>query len=811
MPDPTALTGLQIIVNGFDVTAFVPKGTLTINLENAQHIDTASFKVQKGSQFSIDRWQTVYIKDLVSDVTYFWGYITDFTQEKMGVDIDYDLNCSSSKVRLDKSFIDGSFTDNDADMIDDILSGSTPDLSDLFGTSGVTGIFTDPFTLDFSNGSALSALNDLADFVGATWNVESGNTRTNIFYNPNLQSDASYLNDDPTGAPGGWSGGTGSWGAGFGETGGGYRIPSQNISAVDYVYLGIGNDTAGDTSILPVQWKDEPIWLCIQLRAAINAGANVQPSWELHTYEDDGTLYATDSQLNIGTVSTSWTDVSRCWDMSDKTIFPQSGYAEFTLRTNRASGAYTLAVDKFVVEQVYNAGTTLGADLVTNGDFSADSDWTKGGGWTISGGTANHASGVSGNLTQEFILEELKRTQVQFTISNYVSGSLQLEGSDTVFTADGTYTETFEAQSQHLVFIASSGLSASLDDVSAKAVEGVAPVGWPVAYYDGDSANSGWFGTDHDSQSWTDGGGEIQWNEEPPSASFDIDIDNMDEIIQNLELDTSGSDAITSVIVTGGAEFVAFNFEYPSNGRQTHFDLEEIIYPQAGETTIQVSHNDGDDTTPVWDDETVGDRDVDDFSGSATVLYDKEDHWLEFETAPPDLERGFRVIGTIKRRIQATVTDTDEEAAIGISLVDSLFDESIKSESEAHSKGAAELANRSATKNLSFETYEPGLFPGTEIDVTDSSLGLSAEAFVIQRVSMQFLGGGYTINKVEAGPYIPHTEDLIWQGDQQYNKNAMLVTDTITSPVTLDTLLDANDSELVDANNSELVQSTATS
>lgn len=48
----------------------------------------------------------------------------------------------------------------------------------------------------------------------------------------------------------------------------------------------------------------------------------------------------------------------------------------------------------------WDLNTTIGAELVTNGEFSADSDWVKGAGWTINGGVAEYAGSTSTALEQ---------------------------------------------------------------------------------------------------------------------------------------------------------------------------------------------------------------------------------------------------------------------------------------------------------------------------------------------------------------------------------------------------------------------------
>lgn len=54
-------------------------------------------------------------------------------------------------------------------------------------------------------------------------------------------------------------------------------------------------------------------------------------------------------------------------------------------------------------------------DIVTNGNFAADSDWTKGTGWTISGGTATH-TGSGGDFNQQIAVVLGKRYLMTVTV-----------------------------------------------------------------------------------------------------------------------------------------------------------------------------------------------------------------------------------------------------------------------------------------------------------------------------------------------------------------------------------------------------------
>ncbi len=130
----------------------------------------------------------------------------------------------------------------------------------------------------------------------------------------------------------------------------------------------------------------------------------------------------------------------------------------------------------------YKAGTlygvlptaTEGSDLVTNGGFDTDSDWNGSGsnGWTISGGKAsNDGTSGSNNLSQSGILEVDKRYKIDITVSNYVSGNVEVSAGASPrgrMTANGTYTFYQTCTPSTAFYIIANSFDGSIDNVSVK-------------------------------------------------------------------------------------------------------------------------------------------------------------------------------------------------------------------------------------------------------------------------------------------------------------------------------------------------------
>ena len=122
----------------------------------------------------------------------------------------------------------------------------------------------------------------------------------------------------------------------------------------------------------------------------------------------------------------------------------------------------------------------LGENIVTNGTFDTDSDWTKGTGWTISGGKANCDGTQTGtsNLYQNMSNLSNKSVKVEYTVSNYSAGHLDLSffgtglpASETRANANGNYIWYVNIPTGHngnVGFSANSSFVGSVDNFSVK-------------------------------------------------------------------------------------------------------------------------------------------------------------------------------------------------------------------------------------------------------------------------------------------------------------------------------------------------------
>ena len=126
----------------------------------------------------------------------------------------------------------------------------------------------------------------------------------------------------------------------------------------------------------------------------------------------------------------------------------------------------------------YRTGTEYvevnGTELVTNGDFAADSNWTKETGWTIASGVASY-NGTSANnaIYQSPGITTGSIYRLSFSVVNYVSGTLianlssgQTSGGTGNITANGDYSFNITASGSLCIFRSTASFSGSIDNVS---------------------------------------------------------------------------------------------------------------------------------------------------------------------------------------------------------------------------------------------------------------------------------------------------------------------------------------------------------
>jgi hypothetical protein len=239
---------------------------------------------------------------------------------------------------------------------------------------------------------------------------------------------------------------------------------------------------------------------------------------------------------------------------------------------------------------------------------------------------------------------------------------------------------------------------------------------------------------------------ELQWNNTPDLADFDIDVQTGNEYAADIDFSIGALDDFNSVTVIGGYEEIAIEKALDSDGVRDHIALP---YPVK---TLAVYVNTGTDTTPVWGSALAlgawGSDLLTSGGGSKDVLLDSVHNVLFFDTAPSNLVNSYKITGTIQRPIRVRVETGAEDE---LTLATSYSDETITSIDQAVAIGQAQLEQNNSIRNLNFKTNHPGLRAGQSITVTDSARGL-AETITINRIGVTWLGSsGHATFNVECG------------------------------------------------------------
>ena len=146
-------------------------------------------------------------------------------------------------------------------------------------------------------------------------------------------------------------------------------------------------------------------------------------------------------------------------------------HSNYILGTGYMSNRSPLIVD---VTGTTSSGIPTGPELVTNGSFTTNTDWIQQAGWSIGSGSANGAA-VTGYLYQALGATIFgANLVVTYTVSNYVSGSVNFSigggSQSTIRTSNGTYTESVIGGigGGTEIYFLGTAFTGSIDNVSVK-------------------------------------------------------------------------------------------------------------------------------------------------------------------------------------------------------------------------------------------------------------------------------------------------------------------------------------------------------
>ena len=124
-------------------------------------------------------------------------------------------------------------------------------------------------------------------------------------------------------------------------------------------------------------------------------------------------------------------------------LFSSSGNSAQTINSTGIITNYFTPIDATTLIG-FSANNDIGASVVCNSISCVEvgQDWTLGTGWSI-GEDKAISDGTSGNLYQSGIIVTGKQYKIQATVSDYVSGNVQVSAGAVprgTMSANGTYT-----------------------------------------------------------------------------------------------------------------------------------------------------------------------------------------------------------------------------------------------------------------------------------------------------------------------------------------------------------------------------------
>lgn len=237
--------------------------------------------------------------------------------------------------------------------------------------------------------------------------------------------------------------------------------------------------------------------------ASASSAAHYQgaTSWQ-GAYPAVELMYHVGAMAKLGSKRTSGLNISEQTGGEDMRAIQMFGYGrgadiwfgslgEVRVETNKKNLILDAHGDRSNAGMVQSIGSfaaadpsTLGTELVTNGDFTVGTGWTVGAGWAITGGVADKNAAGVGVLSQTISgLEEGFLYQLQYTQagignsgsspSSYIRDlpSITISGATIKrFWVDGTYTEYFIATSDKLLAFTPQDSTSrfTIDNVSIK-------------------------------------------------------------------------------------------------------------------------------------------------------------------------------------------------------------------------------------------------------------------------------------------------------------------------------------------------------
>lgn len=162
--------------------------------------------------------------------------------------------------------------------------------------------------------------------------------------------------------------------------------------------------------------------------------------------------------------------------------------------------------------------------------------------------------------------------------------------------------------------------------------------------------------------------------------------------------------------------------------------------PSDTQTLPSVWVNTGTDPSPVWTSKTVGSKAAGAALASFDCLFNWIDRTLEFNAAPPNLTKSYKLNGRAQQAYKFEVPDQTGLDLAGRKLAMVINDEDIRTDQQAYDKAQAIFREKAiAREKTTLTTSQDGLRSGQLIKVVNSKMGIN-KFYTIRRVVTRFLG-----------------------------------------------------------------------
>ena len=225
----------------------------------------------------------------------------------------------------------------------------------------------------------------------------------------------------------------------------------------------------------------------------------------------------------------------------------------------------------------------------------------------------------------------------------------------------------------------------------------------------------------------------------------------------------SGVERVNLVTIVGG-DYLSdpTTFYIAGTGQDNRVSSPFRMHGTVDGAAVSVARNDGSEGTPSWTSLTVLPGYINTNPEPDTVLHYYQEKALAGSANWPNLPNAIKVVGRILIPLRKRVRDDASYTAYGRYFQKIINDPSITDKTEATRRAKIELAKyASVVPSLTCTIRAPGARAGQTIEAVNAAMGIN-DTYLLQRVTMQQVGGGWAEFRLQLGTYNPDLVDMIY-------------------------------------------------